>query len=62
MSRLTLIEAVKHRDITLVKAVIAQGCDVNMRDNANLTPLYTAVATNQPECAKLLLEVRASPR
>jgi ankyrin repeat protein len=51
----SLIQAVKDGDIDRVRLLIAQGADINTRDNRGGTPLHWAVYYNRKEIAKLLL-------
>ncbi len=50
-----LIQAVKDGNIDRVRLLIAQGADINTRDNRGGTPLHWAAYYNRKEIAKLLL-------
>ncbi|RIB25201.1 ankyrin repeat-containing domain protein [Gigaspora rosea] len=45
----------------MVKALINGGADVNIQDNAGLTPLHEAVSAHNYEIVKYLLEAGANP-
>lgn len=54
-----LIQAIKDKNIENVKALIAQGADVNYQDSEGITPLHHAISTECVEAVKYLLEQNA---
>ncbi|CAB1064063.1 hypothetical protein D1BOALGB6SA_8854 [Olavius sp. associated proteobacterium Delta 1] len=55
-SQFSLNEAVRLKDIVLVKALIDGGTDVNARDKLGETPLHDAVVRGYGDIASLLIE------
>jgi hypothetical protein len=53
---MNLVDAVRKKDITLVKQLIGQGADVNMKNSSGQSPLLFAVTTKNVEIMKLLIE------
>ena len=55
-SGIPLYEAIKNNDIELVKLLLIQGVDINIRDNYGETPLFKAAQNGKTEIVKLLLD------
>lgn len=51
-----LLQASKEGDLKLVKSLILQGADVNVKDKENATSLMRAVSRNYEEVVKELLD------
>ena len=51
--------AVKNKNVSAVKAFVEQGVNVNYRDNDGNTLLYTALISNNPVAAKILIDAGA---
>ena len=58
---LQLFDAVRARDVNAVRALIAQGADVNHADRGDGTPLIEAARRGQLETVRLLLDAGADP-
>lgn len=56
-----LIAAVEREDLEQVRALLAQGVEVDGQDAGGRTPLFIAVQKNHLPMARLLLEAGASP-
>jgi ankyrin repeat protein len=60
-----LINAVKEKNLTLVKRLIIEGCDVNAKIEVGTdiweSPLYYAAGTSDSQMVRLLLEYGADP-
>jgi ankyrin repeat protein len=54
-----LVDAIRHNDLTFLKARMAKGALVNTRDARGSTLLITAAAIGSPEAVRLLLETGA---
>jgi hypothetical protein len=55
-----LFEAVKKGDTAVVRSLLAQGADVNARDEDQWTPLHLALSYGQPEAGVLLVAAGAN--
>lgn len=51
-----------HENLTIVKALLDRGANVNARDDSGMTPLMSAVSIGHIRTIKLLLERGADPR
>ena len=56
-----LFLAIDHRDLAGVQALIRKGADPNSRNGLEMTPLYLAAASHQPEVMQALLDAGAQP-
>src|SRR5258708_6877116 len=51
-----MIQAIRNNDLASLKASLAKGADVNMKDARGSTLLMHAAGVGSPEAVKLLLE------
>ncbi|WP_326997444.1 ankyrin repeat domain-containing protein [Crocosphaera watsonii] len=51
-----LLQATKDGDLEVVKSLVDQGADVNVKDKENATPLMRSVSRNYQAIVKLLIE------
>ena len=51
-----LFQAVKNRDVEMVRVILAQGIDPDVRDSKGRTPLMLAAYLGYPDIARILLE------
>jgi len=57
---ISLLDAIKDRNIQLVQEMLDSGADVKERDSSKKTPLHIACENGQLEIARVLLERGAS--
>ena len=59
--RTALMYAIEHNHFEILNWLIAEGFDIEARDEYEPTPLMTAAETGATDCAKILLETGANP-
>ena len=57
-----LRDAIGHRDVACVRALLADGVDLTTTDDEGKTPLMVAAKAGAPEIVELLLEAGADPK
>ena len=60
-AHLELIGAVRYSNIEIVKLLLENGADPNIKNNDGYTALAAATFYNNPEIVKILLEYGADP-